>query len=208
MTEYVVHTQDTTLRCSHVQSDPSDINNRTRGGSATFTLSIKPREPLSVASGESHTVPSGQTEVYETAEINGTLTINGTLVVYGTFDNNGTVDNNGKLTLKDARLNRLAELLAYDRHAGSYTLTETLGNVQRYKERLPTNPNINSLVVGLEPATDLSDRDIAGKWGLISNITDNRTRALTNPVITLEIDILADYNEYSDVTDVQNNLAI
>jgi len=43
---------------------------------------------------------------------------------------------------------------------------------------------------------------------LISNITDARTRALTNDVITLEIDVLAELSEYSDIESVQTDLEI
>jgi len=207
MTEYVIHTEDTTLQASHVQTDPSSINNRNRGSTATFDLFLNPLDVLVVESGDSFTVPSGETQVYETADIDGTLTINGSLVVYGTFDNDGTVDNNGTLTIKGS-IDQIDELLEYDRHAGSYTLSGTLSNTQRFKERLPSNPNISSLVVGLEPSDNLQNDNIKGKWGLISNITDNQTRAITNPVITVEIDILADYAEYSDVTAVQNDLEI
>jgi len=207
MTQYVVKTADVTLKAQHVQSDPSSINNRTRGETATFDLLIEDLETLSVANGDTYTVESGQTEVYGSVDVDGTLTINGTLVVRGTFDNDGTVDNNGTLRVLGS-VNRFRDLLAYDRHAGSYTFTATLNNTQKFKQRLPTSPNISSLVIGLEPSNDLETRNVAGKWGLIRNVTDSRTRALTNPVITLEIDILADYSEYSDITSVQNDLEI
>jgi hypothetical protein len=153
-------------------------------------------------------VPAGTVQVWDDITVDGTLTVNGLLVVYGTLD---SVD--GTVNVVDGTINNLSsnpatELLSYDRHAGSYSLTETLNNTQRYKERLPTNANINSLVVGLEPATDIQHRSVIGKWGLISNVIDNRTRAFTNDVVSLEIDILADYAEYADVNSVQTVLAI
>lgn len=193
----------------HVQSDPSDINNRTRGDRATFDLKIATDPPdLVVAAGETRTVESGTIEIYNDVTVNGDLTVNGILVVYGTLNvSGGSVDSSGG-TINNLSQNPFERVIEHDRHAGSYSLTGTLGNAQRYKERLPANPNISSLVVGLEPATQLQDKRIIGKWGLIRNITDNRTRALTNPVVSLEIDILADYPEYSDVADVQSALEI
>jgi len=208
-TWYKVELDGYGLYARHVQSDLSDINNRTRGGTLPLALSV-PQNPddLVVSSGETKTVASGTIEVYDNVTVDGTLTVDGILVVYGTLNSvDGTV-NSADGTVANQSENPFKRLLDHDRHAGSYTLNRTLGNVQRYKERLPSSPNINSLVVGLEPATDLQNREIAGKWGLISNITDNRTRALTNPVVSVEIDILADYAEYSDVTAVQNDLEI
>jgi len=208
-TWYKVYLDGFEFYSQHVQSDPSEINNRTRGEATPFALSV-PQHPdnLAVSSGETHTVKSGKIEVYNNVTVDGTLTVDGILVVYGTLDSvDGTVDS------VDGRINNLSkspynELLAHDRHAGSYTLTGTLNNTQKYKERLPSSANINSLVAGLEPATDLQNRDVAGKWGLISNVTDSRTRAFTNPVVTVEVDILADYSEYSDVAAVQTDLEI
>jgi len=209
---YKIHTDKYgTLYAEWVESDISELNNRTRGGTATFNLHV-PQEDLVVKSGETESIPSGAFVVTQDliVESNATLTVDGTLIVHGTSNvkTNGTIDGTGTIDVLGGPADPQATLLSYDRHAGSYTLNETLGNVQKFKERLPANPNINSLVVGLEPATDLQNREIAGKWGLMGNITDNRTRPLTNPVVSVEIDILADYAEYSDVTAVQNDLEI
>jgi len=206
---YKVYLDGFSFYARHVQSDPSSTNNRTRGGGAEFNLSV-PQNPgnLTVASGETYVVESGTIQVWNDVTVDGTLTVDGILVVYGTLNSvNGTV-NSADGTVANQSANPFTKLLDHDRHAGSYTLNGTLGNAQKYKERLPASPNINSLVVGVEPATGLQDRDIAGKWGLISNVTDDRTRPLTNPVVTLEIDILADFSEYSDVTSVKNDLEI
>jgi len=192
-----------------VQTNPSAINNRTRGETATFDLSVPGSiGDLFVPSGETYVVASGTVEVFNDVTVAGTLTVEGTLVVTGTLNSTSGTVNVTTGTIDNLSEKVLTKLLDHDRHAGSYTLNDTLDNVQRYKERLPSNPNINSLVVGLEPSGDLSNRNIAGKWGLISNITDSRTRALTNPVVTLEMDILADISEYADVTAVQNDLKI
>jgi len=210
---YKIYTERYTFYAQHVQTDPSDTNNRTRGGTATFDLQIQkqPDDNLTISSGSSKTISSGETVAVQdlVVEDNATLTINGTLTAHGTVNNSGTINTqDGTLNVLGRPPNAFAKLLEYDRHAGSYSLESTLDNTQRYKERLPTSPNVQSLVVGLEPATELQNDDIEGKWGLISNVTDSRTRATTNNVITVEIDILADFVEYSDVNSVQTDLAI
>lgn len=209
-TWYKVYLDGFGLYAQHVQSDPSDINNRTRGGTLPITLSVPENvtQDLVVSSGDTYTVESGTIEIWNDVTVDGTLTVNGILVVYGTLNSvDGTV-NSVDGTVANQSANPFTKLLDHDRHAGSYTLNGTLGNTQRYKERLPSSPNINSLVVGLEPATDIANREVAGKWGLIGNVTDNRTRPFTNPVVTLEIDILADFSEYADVTAVKTDLEI
>ena len=209
MTQYTIHTADETITAEHVQSDPSDINNRTRGDTATFNFFVEESAgTLTVDSGDTYTVASGTTEEYSGVTVNGTLVVDGILNIFGELNNNGQVQSTGTINTLDGSAGGFLDLLKYDRHAGSYTLSGTLNNTQRYKERLPSSPNISSLVVGLEPSNDLQDGNIVGKWGLISNVTDNRTRPLTNPVLTLEIDILADFSEYNDVSAVQTALEI
>jgi len=208
VTEYTLHTADTQFRAEHIQTDPSDANNRTRGDTATFDIHLSGLGDLVVPSGDTYTVSAGTTEIVGDVDLDGTLVIEdtATLIVYGIFDNDGTLINN--VTPKAFSNGQLGYLLGYDRHSGSYTLRGTLNHTQRYKERLPDAPNRDSLVVGIEPSDSLEDRNVIGKWGLISNVTDSRTRALTNPVVTVEVDILADYDEYSTISDVQNALAI
>ena len=207
---YKIHTDKYgTLYAEWVNSDPENINNRTRGGSATFNLHV-PQDDKIVPNGTSETIPESAFVVTQDliVETDATLTVNGTLIVHGTttVEENGTINGDGTINTLGVDLH--GALLSYDRHAGSYTLSKTLSNTQRYKLRLPASPNINSLVIGLEPATDLQNEKIAGKWGLINNVTDARTQALTNSIVTVEIDILADFVEYSDVTNVEDNLAI
>jgi len=63
-------------------------------------------------------------------------------------------------------------------------------------------------VVGIEPAQELQTQSVQGVWGLISGITDNRSRPLTNPQIALEVRILDEFGEYSDITSVQSDLRV
>ncbi len=192
---YKVETSQGVLYAQHVQSDPADINNRTRGDGLEINLSV-PQSDLTISTDT--TIGASEFVVTQnlTVESGNELIINGTLIVHGTVN----TEENATIDTQDGTLNILSigdpqnALLDYDRHAGSYTLSNTLNNTQRYKERLPNSPNVSTLVVGLEPATELQNDEIAGKWGLISNVTDSRTRALTNPLVTLEIDILGDFS--------------
>jgi len=209
---YQIHTESNGVLIGQwAETDPEQLNNRTRGSTATFDLHVPTdSDDLTVASGTSQTIPAGETRIVRNlvVESNATLTVNGLLIVQGTsnVEETGQIDGTGTIDILSGSADVIDTLLSYDRHAGSYTLSGTLNNTQRYKERLPANPNVESLVVGLEPASGL--RNIAGKWGLISNVSDNRTRPLTNPLISLEIDILADYAEYSTITDLQTDLEI
>lgn len=97
-------------------------------------------------------------------------------------------------------------LLEYQRHAGSYSISDSLANTQNYHLTIPTSANINSLLWGIEPDTDLSSRHITGVWGLVKGVTDGRTTALTHPVVEVELGVLAEYSEYSTRSDVENAL--
>lgn len=99
-------------------------------------------------------------------------------------------------------------LLEYQRHAGSYTINDTLSNTQQYRLTIPDSANIGSLLWGIEPDTGLSNRHITGVWGLVSSITDGRTTALTHPVLEVELDVLAEYGEYASRSDVETALKI
>lgn len=155
-------------------------------------------------------VPSGETlTVYGTFETQA-LTVNGTVTGDGDvniqdFDRpptNGVVDVNEKYAIG------LDDAQAYGPYTGDYTISETQLSTQKYHERITPDANIDTLLVGVEPDTDLQQKNIRGYWGLIDNITDNRTQALSNVRVTLSIDVLAPYDEYSDHTAVQNELEI
>jgi len=205
---YKVDLDGEVVYASGAQTDASELNNRSRGETISISLTIpQPTADLNVASGETYVVEAGTIEFYDDSVNEGTIDVNGVIVYYGNAVNFGTVDDSDGVSVFPDE-NPFKTLLSYDRHAGSYALSDTLNNTQRYHERLPGSANISSLLVGIEPSPKLKSEFVGGVWGLISNVTDNRSRALTNPVVTLEIDILAEYSEYNDVAAVRNDLEI
>jgi len=186
-------------------SDPAELNNKTRGDTTTINLHFTD-ESLTVASDETYTVASDTTEVYNTVTVNGTLVVDGELVSYEALNNNGTVKNNGTVSVVADGLNTLVDF--YDRYAGDFAVQETINSVQKFREQIETGAPIESLVVGIEPAQGLEDKSITGVWGLISNVTDNRTRATTNPVVSVEVLILDRYSAYADIVAVKSDLEV
>jgi len=205
-THYKVYTDGLeTYYAQHAQSDPSDVNNTTRGDTFSITLKFPKDTSLTIPSGGSTTINTGETSVQSNIVVNGTLTVNGVLVVYESITNNGEINNNGEIIRLE---NPREALYSYDQHAGSYSILETLSNKRAFSTRLPTNTAYESLVVGIEPATDLQDKNISGVWGLVTNITDGRTRPLTNNTIEIELEILAQYDEYNTIDDVTTDLEV
>lgn len=154
-------------------------------------------------------VPAG-----ETLTVNGTLeteaiTINGTVDGTGEIDiqdfdrtpTDGVVDVNEKYTLELEDVNKFAPF------AGKYSIAETLSANQFYRENIDTT-EIDTLLVGVEPDTDLQDNDIRGYWGLIDRIQDNRNQPLGTIRVGLDITVLAPYSDFNDHTDVQNSLEL
>jgi len=101
-----------------------------------------------------------------------------------------------------------ADVLSYQEYAGKYTTTETLESGQPYREFIPDSASINTLIVGLEPNTELQNENIRGVWGIVDSVTDNRTNALTNPSIELSLRVLAPFTEYTDIASVQSALEV
>jgi len=155
-------------------------------------------------------VPSGETlEVNGTLEtqdidINGNVIGSGKIVVqdFNRAPTNGTLDINEKYALETE------EVQKYSPYTGKFTVTETLGSSQKYREFISSSADIDTLLVGIEPDTSLSDRHIEGYWGLVNQITDQRTRSLSNERIGIEITVLAPYAEYADHTAVANELRV
>jgi len=139
-------------------------------------------------------------------DANGTLTIDH---LQSGIDEANNATRGGSVTaIASVTETNLKTLLEYDPHAGSFSTTGSLPNTQHYREFLPSSASINTLVVGLEPNTELSNAGITGVWGLISAVTDNRTPATTNPSVELEIQVLADYTDYADIVSVESDLEV
>jgi hypothetical protein len=165
-------------------SDPQTI---VRGETAEFSLSFD-FDDLVVSS--SVTIPPGTERRVASVTIRdrGELNVEGTLTVVG----DGQLD-----TVQD-----------YGLHAGSYSVLETLSNRFKFRDRLPSSAPINSLLVKIEPATDLQNRDVDGCYGLITGVTDERPRSLTTSRATVQVDVLARLSEFSTLTDAKNALEV
>lgn len=207
-TSWTIHTSDTTqILADYVQSDPADSNVITRGETASYVFG-NVRKTLTVESGATYTIAAGEIERYDLVIVEGTLEINGTLecdkmqVTGGSVTGSGTLDVNGNFAFD------LADVEPYSTYAGKFSINETLGSQQPYNERVPSNANIDTLLIGVEPNDKLKEKTIEGYWGLIEDITDERNRPLSNNQVEIQMRVLAPYDEYADHTDVQTDLEI
>lgn len=193
---FTIHASTETLTAISALNSPSEINNLTRGDTATFTFRFAgdslTAESLVVETNDTHTVATNTTEIYTQTDVkeNGQLNVqeNGTLNVTG-GDNRDT-------------------LQEYADHAGAFASQTTLNNTQLYREQIPTNADIGSIVLGIEPSTTLQNDDIEGIWGIVTGGSDMRNQALSNDQFQIELRVLAEYSEYADHTAISNDLEV
>jgi len=188
---YTVHTATETLSSGFALSGPDEINNLTRGETATFNLHFPGSDSeLLVKSDEAHTIPGGTTEIYATKNVeeNGTLNVEGTLILTG-GDNRDTFQQ-------------------YADHAGAFSTLETLDNTQRFREQIPANADVDSILLGFEPSNTLRQRGINGVWGLVTSGSDTRPRALSDTRFEVEVRVLAEYQDYTDRSALKNDLLV
>jgi len=198
--------QDRRVRADALLNSPREINRLTRGETATLQL-LDPSDTLLVETGGTVTISQGDTESYDFVEVEsgGTLDVDGTLNINERLINNGTVDNDGTINIQDGEQTDVTE---YARYAGKYTVSETLGGEQKYRERLPSDSSVSSLLVKFEPKESLQNRQIPGVFGLIDGVTDTRGPALSQNEFEVTVRILATTQEYNTLTDVQNELEV
>jgi len=104
-----------------------------------------------------------------------------------------------------SEFNTLRSLADY---AGQYAPIASVNGVQNYLSQLPTRATVNSLLVGIEPSTDLQNQGINGVWGLVDQGEDARNQPLSTHAYTLEVRVLAEYSEYADHNAVQADLEV
>lgn len=191
------------IRGSYLTTEPRRANQVTRGERAEINLHF-PTDDL-VVSG-SYTVSAGDVEQYDeiVVESGATLTIEGEL--YGnTLDNDGTVTNNGTLTVYGSVISRVQDLADY---AGSYAEQTTLNGTVKFRNQIPSNADVNSLVVGVEPSANIQDNDVDGFWGIVDRGSDTRNTALSDGQYQLQLTVLAELAEYNDHTAIENDLQL
>lgn len=185
-------------------------HNLTEGERATFRLwfdqSGLTAEQLVIQAGESHTVSGGDTETYNRVLNYGTLTVetNATLNTNlrieardGTTTNNGTINVNsgGGFSILD-QYRVFADRAAY---------WEGINGTPRWRPQLPSNPYIQSPMLGFEPNDELKDRGVTGVWGVVTGGSDERNSPLTNYQLALDVFVLATFLEYGSRTDLNND---
>lgn len=154
-----------------------------------------------------YTVESGDVEEYDNITVNNgtTLTINGTLQC-NNVTNNGTIIVNGELIVFDG--DSISNLLKYGEWANKYDTKTMIDGTLKYSDRIPDSEDLESLVVGVEPATELQNQDVEGTWGLVDSITDERDAVLNTNRITISMTNLGEFADYSDVNTVETNLKL
>lgn len=205
-TTYKVHTKSNGTLIGEFNSAGPNIT--TRGQDVEFTLWLPPSDSDLVVS---DSVTIAGTNAYDTitVESGGTLTITGTGNVYtGEVANNGTIDNQGTLVINSSFKGSFENVIQYGDYAGKTTTVELLSGEHRYREFVSASPDIDSLLVGIEPSNDLQNKDITGVWGVISGVSDPRGPALNTHRYTITITILAEYSEFSDHNSAETTLKV
>lgn len=153
------------------------------------------------------TIETGESVKYDTVTVQEgvTLTINGTLTCKQ-INTNGTVTVNG--TLNVVQPDELTILDTYREWGGKYTTNRMIDGTVKYKDRFPTSVGIDSLVIGVEPSADLKANNVNGLWGIISSITNQRNATLNVDRYAIQIFALAPFDDYADVTSVENALRL
>lgn len=64
------------------------------------------------------------------------------------------------------------------------------------------------MLLGIEPSSDLKNKEVEGIWGLVDSIEDVRNPSLNTFRFALNIFVLGQYSDYADVSDVETNLEV
>lgn len=179
-TLYRIHTQENSFLVA--EGEIAGPNDFTRGESVTFTFRFS-SDTLTVPSGETYTVSAGETEVWKDTDVDGTLNVDGTLYLTG---------------------GDFAELQQYIVDAGAFALSESITYIPIYREQLPPDADVTSLVLGIEPVQELQDNDVIGVWGILESGSDVRPSALSDTQVDITLTVLSEYNELADHSAVQN----
>jgi len=97
----------------------------------------------------------------------------------------------------DQRAIRYRRLRQFADFAGAFATGETAVNQPWFREQLPAEAPVDSLVVGLEPPADLG-RDHPGVWALVQSVTDQTPPSESRYILEFELVTLAELTEYTD----------
>jgi len=205
-TSFQIHTKNQgTIVARHTDSNPYKL---TRGDTITLNLWLPDSEDDLLVSSNT-TIEDGAVYGSVTIEPGATLSvpIGGTLYA-GTITNNGTIDNDGTIVINDGITNGWEDMREYGDYAGSYTTIEKLNGDYNYREFIPSAASVDSLLIGVEPSSDLKNKDLNGVWGLVDSVSDTRNTALNIDSYEYTIRILAEYSEYADHPTAETNLKV
>lgn len=155
------------------------------------------------------TIGSGSTVKFASVTITSgtTLTVNGTLETHDlTVD--GAIDVNGEVIIKTSGDTELSTLLEYSEWSGKYETNKMLDGTTKYTERFPSSEGIDSLVLGIEPSSDLINADVNGVWGLVDSISDQRGPTLDTNRVDISITVLAEFSDYTDHSSLESALKL
>jgi len=195
-TVYTIETKGNGLLAARFNSETPNIS--TRGETVSFEFWATDGTKNLTVSGS---VTIDSVEFYDsvTVESGATLTItsNGKLLT-GSLTSNGTIDNDG-IIINDLGINNSFEdLVEYGDYAGKFSTTETLNGKQKYREFIPSDANVDSLLVGIEPNNELENKNVPPIWGVVESVSDPRNPALNTKNYQMTVRILAEKSEYSD----------
>lgn len=181
-------------------------NGWTVGETATFTFEFPDfSEDLTVT--DTYVVSGVESYGTITVQAGATLTIpSGTVLQGTTLDTDGTINQDGTLTINGSLTN--TTFTQFVEWAGSYTTLEMLDNSVKYRMQLPTDAGVESLLWGITPNSDLTDRNVVGVWGLVESIQNERNQALSTNRYTVEVTVLAELSEYATAGAVETDLVI
>lgn len=208
MTSFRLYTEDGLTVGEFAVNSVAEVNEQTRGDTATLEIEFPQEFDLTVESGTTITIPSGESRAYGDITVNGTLISNGALFANSiTVNDGGLYQSDGDDTIEENLVQDYTLFQTLAEFAGKYETEESQNATVKYREFIDTTA-INSLVIGVEPSSNLQTKNITGIWGLLNDVSDARNQSLSTTRLTLEVDILAAFDEYSEVTDVQTTLEV
>jgi hypothetical protein len=199
-----IRTRGENIWAAGATTPPDAVNRLRRGDVATVALRF-PRTARTISTDTTVATSAQLVADTLTVESGTTLTIDsgGVVIVYDTLDNNGTVDTDGTLVVVDDSLPRA---LDFGQFAGSFTTRRLRAGEIRYHERVPSSAAVDSVLVGINPAPDLTE--VRGVWGLVSDVRDRRNTTLQRPVVQLEVTVLADFDDFADLNAVKDTFEV
>lgn len=181
-------------------------------GLGTLTAEKGVTNVQNITVGETTTLELRQVEVAVDSDV---LTVTSAITIPGDEEftqvnvSGGSLDTlGGTVNVTNSAQSGHMRLRQLTQYAGAYSLTETLDTTVRFRQQLPSGLPFNSLVIKATPSQDIQDRGMEAFYGILSSGSDERPLPLNRYPFTLELDVLALGDDYSDIAELKNNLEI